>query len=83
MMILKVKLKINRNNKVNRACFDLEKMKDPVIVELQGELAGKFAPLLLPDHDPQTLCDEPTNTMVKGVEEKLGKPTKSRNGGLH
>jgi len=74
MMPLKIKLKISKKTTTDRTRFDLEKLKDPTIAEqYQGELAGRFAPLLLLDQDPQTLCDKITNTIKNVAEEKLGK----------
>eukprot|EP00795_Rhopilema_esculentum_P014901 gene14902-6041_t len=61
-------------NKLSKRRFDIEKLKDPEVAEsYQEELAGKFAPLLLLDQDPQDLCDVFTDTLEKTVEEKLGK----------
>ena len=57
--------------------FDLEKLKDPAIAEqYKEELAGRFAPLLLTDQDPQSLCDDFTNIMENVAEEKLRKSRK-------
>lgn len=77
MMTLKIKLKTTKKNETNRTRFDLEKLKDTVIAEqYQEELASRFAPLLLLNHDPQTLCDEFTNTLESVAEVKLGKARK-------
>ena len=73
-MTLKVKLSTIKKNKLSRTRFDIEKLKDPEVAEsYQEELAGKFAPLLLLDQDPQDLCDVFTDTLEKTAEEKLGK----------
>ena len=79
MMTLKLKLKVNKKSNGKRMHFDLEKLKDPVIAEqYQEELAGRFATLLLTDQDPQSLCDDFTNTMENVAEEKLRKFRKIR-----
>ncbi|XP_037780246.1 uncharacterized protein LOC119576673 [Penaeus monodon] len=64
------------NAKIGEDAYKIEKkkLKDPTIAEqYRGELAGRFAPLLLIDQDPQTHCDEITNTIRNVAEEKLGK----------
>ena len=74
MMTLKVKLSTIKKNKLSRIRFDIEKLKDLEVAEsYQEELAGKFAPLLLLDQDPQDLCDVFTDTLENTAEEKLGK----------
>ena len=62
----------------------LIKMKDPEVAEsYQEELAGKFAPLLLLDQDPQDLCDVFTDTLEKTAEEKLGKASPIKKPWIH
>ena len=75
MAALKMKLKVNRKNKERKTYFDLDKLKDSEISkQYKDELAGRFAPLLLLDQDPQSLCDDEfTSIMEKVAEEKLGK----------
>ena len=73
MMTLKLKLKVNSKSNGKRMHFDLEKLKDPIIAEQYQE---EFAPLLLTDQDPQSLCDDFTNIMENVAEDKLGKSRK-------
>jgi hypothetical protein len=48
MMTLKAKLKTNRRDRNTRMSFNLGKLKDPDVAKtFQGELAGRFGPLLL------------------------------------
>ena len=77
MMTLKVKLRTNKKNKTTGTYFDLEKLKDQETAKIfQGDLAGKFSPLLLLDQDPQALCDEFTTILEKTAEETLGRARK-------
>ena len=77
MMTLKMKLRANKKNRTTGTLFNLGKLKDPEITKIfQGELAGRFAPLLLLDQDPQELCDRFTTIMETTAEEKLGRARK-------
>ena len=77
MMTFKVKLRASKKARTSGTRFDLEKLKDPEVAEaFRGELAGKFAPLLLLEHDSQVLSNEFTDIMEKTAEEKLGKARK-------
>ena len=50
MMTMKVKLTRRQRQDQARLCFDIEKLKDPTILnELRATLGGKFTPLLLLD----------------------------------
>ena len=67
LVMMTLQLKANKENKPTRACFDLEKLKDPEVAQrLQEERVGKFAPLLLLDQEPQELCDKFIHIVSRG-----------------
>ena len=67
-----MKLKTKRFTKSTRIRFDLEKLKDPKIVEVfQAKIGGKFAALCVSDSDVDTLASSRKEVLLSTVEEVL------------
>lgn len=74
MMKFKLKLNARRQAKRTRIRFDLDKLKDPQIVEIfQATLGGKFAALNVLDKDVDELSNEIDTALLTSAEEVLGK----------
>ena len=76
---IKIKLKKNNKSTNNRIKFDLEKLKDPSIVEtFKAQLGGKFAALSLIDIDINELTSGFNEAIKSTATEALGKQRKKK-----
>ena len=74
MMNFNVRLKKLKKNESVRIKFDLEKLKDPEVVEIfQASIGGRFAPLLMIEQDIQDLTEKFNSAVVDTAKEVLGK----------
>ena len=68
---------MNIKKGTDRACFDLENLKNAIVAEkLRTDLAGRFAPLLSLQEDSQQIYNKFTNIMEEVSEENLRKARK-------
>ena len=73
----KMKLKVRRCPKSPRIRFDLDKLKDPEIVEvLQTKIGGKCAALNMTDHEIDTIAKYIEEEPLETVEEVLWRKRK-------
>ena len=60
-----------------RICFEMEKPKDPKIVEVfQAKVGGQFAALCIIDSDVDTIGNSPKEMLLSTAEQVLGKQKK-------
>ena len=77
MTTIKLKLKASRGSRNTRMHLDLEKLKDPKVVEIfQAQVGGKFAILNLLNSDVDSLAEGINNTLLSTAKEVLGKKQK-------
>ena len=81
MMTFKVHLKRHgKQVEGTRMKFNLEKLKDPNVLEIfQANIGGKFAPLLVISEDPaniDSLVDNFNTALIETAEQTLGKTRK-------
>jgi len=74
MMTFRLRLKkIHKRNNI-RIKFDLEKLKDPEVLEFfQARIGGKFAALTVIDSDIDTLTNSFNTAVTETASELLGK----------
>ena len=79
LMTIKLKLKAQRTTKNPRIRFDLEKLKDPEIVEVfQAKIGGKFAALNFLDSDVDTMAADIKDVLLSSAAEVLGKEKRKK-----
>ena len=79
LVLLNFKIRLKKKNQPNqpRIRFDLDKLKDPEIVEVfQAQLGGRFAALSLLDGDIDALTNNFNETVLKTAEEVIGRQRK-------
>ena len=71
---IKLKLKAKKQPKSQRMRFDLEKLKDPAVIEIfQANIGGKFAALTTIDDDVEILANSIKEVLTSAAEETLGR----------
>ena len=76
---MKIKLKKNFKAKQSRVKYDVERLKDPEILDIfQARIGGRFAALSLLDKDINELTSNFNEVMKDAAEEVLGRKRKKK-----
>ena len=79
LMTTKLKLKSNFKTGKPRIQYDLEKLKDPEVLEIfQAKVGGKFAALSIVDQNINDLTNDFNEGMKEAADEVLGKKRKKK-----